>query len=176
VDIVVDRAIGGVQVTRILDRLAMSRGFPKVIGTDNGKEFCGRAMLSWVHANGVQLNLSEPGKFNQNAYVESFNGRLRDECLNEHWFMSLAHARTLIEAWRPEYNEERSKKALGGHASSACRATGRKVEPSGRRTLNGTAIQHGVTWGRSRLGADSPARITVKRLKGPAARPFDAFR
>lgn len=114
VDIVVDRAIGGVQVTRILDRLAMSRGFPKVIRTDNGKEFCGKAMLSWAHANGIQLKLIEPGKPNQNAYVESFNGRLRDECLNEHWFMNLVHARTMIEAWRREYNEERLKKALGG--------------------------------------------------------------
>ena len=60
------------------------------------------------------LRLIEPGKPSQNAYVESFNGRLRDECLNEHWFTSLLHARTVIETWRPEYNEERPKKVLGG--------------------------------------------------------------
>ena len=71
-------------------------------------------MLTWAHRNGVALRLIEPGKPNQNAYVESFNGRLRDECLNEHWFTSLAHARAVIEAWRREYNEERPKKSLGG--------------------------------------------------------------
>src|SRR6266404_5750650 len=65
-------------------------------------------------AQGIALRLIESGKPNQNTYVESFNGRLRDECLNEHWFINLDHARVLIEAWRREYNEERPKKALGG--------------------------------------------------------------
>ena len=85
-----------------------------MICSDNGKEITGMAMLNWAYRNGVALRLIEPGKPNQNAYVESFNGRLRDECLNEHWFMSLAHARTVIETWRREYNEERPKKSLGG--------------------------------------------------------------
>jgi len=85
-----------------------------MIRSDNGAEFTGKAMLTWAHRNGVELRLIEPGKPNQNAYVESFNGRLRDECLNEHWFTSLAHARAVIEAWRCEYNEERPKKSLGG--------------------------------------------------------------
>lgn len=115
----VERAISGNGVTRVLDRLALSRGLPQVIRTDNGKEFCGKAMVIWVHERGVQLRLIEPGKPNQNAYVESFNGRLRDECLNEHWFTSLLHARTVIETWRREYNEERPKKALGGLTPSA---------------------------------------------------------
>ena len=66
-----------------------------------------------------KLGLIEPGKPNQNAYIESFNGRLRDECLNEHWFTHLLHARTLIEQWRREYNEERPKKALSGLTPSA---------------------------------------------------------
>lgn len=114
VAIVPERAIGGQMLTRILDRLSLSRGLPRVIRTDNGKEFCGKAMLSWAHARGVQLRLIEPGKPNQNAYIESFNGRYRDECLNEHWFTSLPHACVVIEAWRREYNEERPKKALGG--------------------------------------------------------------
>lgn len=109
-----ERAIGGIAVTRILDRLAMERGLPNVIRTDNGKEFCGRAMLTWAHERGVTLRLIEPGKPNQNAYIESFNSRLRDECLNEHWFTSLEHAQRVIEAWRREYNEERPKKQLGG--------------------------------------------------------------
>ena len=115
----VERAISGHGVARVLDRLALSRGLPDVIRTDNGKEFCGKAMIAWAHARGVQLRLIEPGKPNQNAYVESFNGRLRDECLNEHWFTSLLQARTLIEQWRREYNEERPKKALGGLTPSA---------------------------------------------------------
>lgn len=119
VAIVPERAIGGHQLTRILDRLAQTRGLPQVIRTDNGKEFCGRAMLTWAHARGVMLRLIEPGKPNQNAYIESFNGRLRDECLNEHWFVSLAHAKAVIEAWRREYNEERPKRSLGGLTPSA---------------------------------------------------------
>ena len=119
VAIVPERAIGGHALTRILDRLALERALPRAVRTDNGKEFCGRAMLSWAHARGVRLFLIEPGKPNQNAYIESFNGRLRDECLNEHWFVSLAHAKTVIEAWRREYNEERPKKSLGGLTPSA---------------------------------------------------------
>lgn len=114
VTIEVERAISGLGVTRVLDRLALSRGLPQVIRTDNGKEFCGKAMVIWAHQQGVQLRLIQPGKPNQNAYVESFNGRLRDECLNEHWFTHLLQARTTIETWRREYNEERPKKALGG--------------------------------------------------------------
>jgi transposase InsO family protein len=119
VAVVPERAIGGHALTRILDRLAVQRGLPQAIRTDNGREFCGRAMLTWAHARGVRLFLIQPGKPNQNAYIESFNGRLRDECLNEHWFVSLAHARVEIEAWRREYNEERPKKGLGGLTPSA---------------------------------------------------------
>ncbi len=119
VAIVPERAISGQVLTRILDRLLLSRGLPKVIRTDNGKEFCGKAMVAWAHSRGVDLRLIEPGKPNQNAYIESFNGRFRDECLNEHWFTSLPHARVVIEAWRREYNEERPKKALGGLTPAA---------------------------------------------------------
>jgi transposase InsO family protein len=113
VAIVPERAMGGNQLTRILDQLATTRGLPKAIRTDNGKEFCGRAMLNWAHARGVQLFLIEPGKPNQNAYIESFNGRFRDECLNEHWFMSMRHARQLIEEWRQDYNAQRPHSAIG---------------------------------------------------------------
>jgi transposase InsO family protein len=114
VAIVAEHAIGGDHLTRILDGVCAQRGTPAVIRTDNGAEFTGKAMLNWAYRRGVALRLIEPGKPNQNAYVESFNGRLRDECLNEHWFMSLAHARALIEAWRREYNDERPKRSLGG--------------------------------------------------------------
>ena len=99
---------------RALDRLALVRRLPRVLRTDNAQEFCGHAMLTWAHERGVTLRLIEPGKPNQNAYIESFNGRFRDECLNEHWFTSLAHAQAIIETWRREYNEERPKKGLGG--------------------------------------------------------------
>ena len=119
VAIVPERAMGGNQLVRILDQLTKMRGLPKAIRTDNGKEFCSRAMLMWAHARGVQLFLIEPGKPNQNAYIESFNGRFRDECLNEHWFTSLQHARVVIDAWRREYNEERPKKSLGGLTPAA---------------------------------------------------------
>ena len=92
---------------------------PNSLILDNGAEFCGRAMLTWAHARNVTLRLIEPGKPTQNAYIESFNGRLRDECLNDHWFTSLAHAQVVIEAWRREYNEERPKKGLGGLTPAA---------------------------------------------------------
>ena len=114
VAIVPARALGGLPVTRVLDRLALSRGLPRVLRTDNALEFCGRAMLTWAHERRVTLRLIAPGKPNQNAYIESFNGRFRDECLNEHWFTSVAHAQAVIEAWRQEYNDERPKKGLGG--------------------------------------------------------------
>jgi putative transposase len=119
VAIVPARALGGLPVTRVFDQLAASRGLPQVLRTDNGPEFCGRAMLTWAHERGLTLRLIEPGKPTQNAYVESFNGRFRDECLNEHWFTSLAHARAVIETWRREYNEERPKKGLGGLTPAA---------------------------------------------------------
>jgi putative transposase len=119
VAIVPARALGGLPVTRVLAQLAASRGLPQVLRTDNGPEFCGRALLAWAHERGLTLRLIEPGKPNQNAYVESFNGRFRDECLNEHWFTSLAHAQAVIETWRREYNEERPKKGLGGLTPAA---------------------------------------------------------
>jgi transposase InsO family protein len=114
VAIVVERAISGERLTRILEALRLTRGLPEVIRTHNGKEFCGRAMLSWCHGRRVTLRLIELGKPNRNAYIESFNGRFRDECLNENWFTGPVQARSIIEAWRREYNEERPKKARGG--------------------------------------------------------------
>ena len=114
VAVLAEHSIGGERLTRMMDEVCSRRGRPAVIRTDNGKEFTGKAMLNWAYRNGVSLRLIEPGKPNQNAYVESFNGRLRDECLNEHWFTSLPHARLEIDRWRREYNEERPKQGLGG--------------------------------------------------------------
>lgn len=109
-----EHAIGGDHLVRVLERICASRGYPKIIRSDNAMEFTGRAMLTWAHNHGVKLRLIEPGKPNQNAYIESFNGRLRDECLNEHWFLNLGHARSILATWQREYNEERPKKGLGG--------------------------------------------------------------
>jgi putative transposase len=130
------RAIGGLQVTRVLEQLAHTRGLPRVLRTDNGLEFCGRAMLTWAHARGVALRLIAPGKPTQNAYIESFNGRFRDECLNEHWFTSVPHAQVLIETWRQEYNQERPKRGLGGltpaaYAAQLTRRTDTATVPTG---------------------------------------------
>lgn len=119
VAVIPEHAIGGDHLVRLLDEVCARRGKPAVIRTDNGKEFTGRAMLTWAHRHGIALRLIEPGKPNQNAYIESFNGRLRDECLNEHWFTSIHHARAVIRAWAREYNEERPKKALGGLTPAA---------------------------------------------------------
>ncbi|MBN8923850.1 MAG: hypothetical protein BGP10_08260 [Rhodanobacter sp. 68-29] len=115
----VERAISGIGVTRVLDRPAIIRGLPKTIRTGNGKEFCGKATIARAHEGGVQLRLIEPGKPNQNADVVPFNGRLRDECLDEHGFPSLLHARTEIERWRLEYDEGRPKQAQGGLTPAA---------------------------------------------------------
>ena len=95
--IVPERALSGNHLVRILGQLVNTRGLPKAIRTDNDKEFCGHAMVSWTHARGVQLFLIELGKLNQNTYIESFNGRFNDECLNEPWFTNLAHARLIVE-------------------------------------------------------------------------------
>lgn len=81
----------------------------QAIRTDIGREFCGQAMLTWGHARGVNLFLIRPGKSNQNACIDIFSGQLRDECMNECWFVSLAHVRVVVEAWRREYNDERPK-------------------------------------------------------------------
>jgi putative transposase len=121
----VERAISGMGVARVMDRLALTRGLPKVIRSDNDKEFCGRAMVGWAHERGVQLRLIEPGKPDQNAYIESFNGRPRDECLNEHWFTRLKYARVVmarghpVELWRRGHNDERPKKKPGGLTPAA---------------------------------------------------------
>ena len=97
VAIEVERAISGYGVVRVLERLALSRGLPQVIRTDNGTGFCGTTMVACGHERSIALRLIEPGRPNQNAYVESFNGQLRDECLNEQWLTHLLHARAVIE-------------------------------------------------------------------------------
>ena len=110
----VDTSLGGRRVVGVLDRLAENKGLPEVITIDNGPEFTGRALDEWAYRHSVKLNFIRPGKPIENAYAESFNGRLRDECLNENWFISLNHAREVIENWRIDYNEGRPHTSLGG--------------------------------------------------------------
>ena len=114
VAIEVDRSLPGLRVTRVLARLHAAVGLPQTIVVDNGPEFAGRALDTWTYAHGVTLRFIRPGKPIENAYVESFNGKFRDECLNEHWFVSLADAKTAIEAWRVDYNTVRPHSSLGG--------------------------------------------------------------
>ena len=108
----VDISLTGGLVSQVLDRLKQSRGLPKAIVCDNGTEFTSRVMDQWAFANKVQLKFIQPGKPNQNAYCESFNARLRDECLNTQWFSNLAEAKNNIEAWRKEFNEQRPHSSL----------------------------------------------------------------
>ena len=112
VEIAVGRRINGQNVADILDAVCRFRGYPTAIRTDQGPEFTGRALDQWATANGVTLVLTQPGKPTQNAYVESFNGKFRDECLNENWFISLEHARAVIAIWRKDYNEVRPHSSL----------------------------------------------------------------
>jgi putative transposase len=110
---IVDVSISGARVARHLDDLALLHGLPEEIVLDNGPEGTSRAMFDWSERTGVRLRFIEPGKPVQNAFVESLNGKLRDECLNLHWFRSLRHAREEIERWRHHYNTERPHSALG---------------------------------------------------------------
>jgi putative transposase len=110
----VDTSLGGRRVVGVLEKLADIRGLPEVITIDNGPEFAGRVLDEWAYRKGVKLNFIRPGKPIENAYAESFIGRLRDECLNENWFISLNHAKEVIESWRIDYNEGRPHTSLGG--------------------------------------------------------------
>ena len=108
----VDQGIGGEKVAGVLGRITMERQTPKTIRVDNGPEFVSKVLDQWAYRNGVKLDFSRPGKPTDNAYVESFNGSLREECLNVNWFLSLEDARGEIEAWRRHYNESRPHSAL----------------------------------------------------------------
>lgn len=111
--IVVDTSINGVRVTKTLDMLKELRGLPETIITDNGSEFTSKAMSMWAQVNNVTIAFIRPGKPMENGFVESFNGRFRDECLNEQWFTSIKDAREKIETWRDEYNLRRPHSSLG---------------------------------------------------------------
>jgi len=108
----VGQSLKGEDVVGVLNMIERQRGLPRTIKTDNGSEFIGKAMDRWAYERAVELDFSRPGKPTDNAGVESFNGRLRQECLNANWFLSLQDAKMKIEAWRRDYNEARPHSAL----------------------------------------------------------------
>lgn len=123
----VDTSLPGQRVVRLLDQLLLWHGTPKRITLDNGPEFTGQALDVWAYEHGVTLDFIEPGRPMQNGYLESFNGKFRDECLNVHWFRSLADARRLISTWKEGYNTERPHSALGGRTPAEYLADHRMV-------------------------------------------------
>ena len=108
-----DASMSGERVTRVLDQAGARYGWPRTIVVDNGPEFTSRALDTWAYERGVKLHFIQPGKPVQNAFVESFNGKVREECLNENWFTSLESARELLRSWRTDYNEVRPHESLG---------------------------------------------------------------
>lgn len=110
----VDFSLPGLRVSRVLERLRASRGLPDVIKVDNGPEFAGKDLDQWAYRRGVKLHFIQPGKPSQNGCIESFNGKFRDECLNQNYFQTIDIARLKIEAWRKEYNDDRPHTSLGG--------------------------------------------------------------
>lgn len=108
----VDTSIPGKRVTKVLDRIITYRGKPSTIVCDNGPEFTSVAFDQWAYENNVQLSFINPGKPVENAFIESFNGKFRDECLNENWFLNLNDARKIIESWRIDYNNYRPHSSL----------------------------------------------------------------
>lgn len=137
-DVEVDTSLSGARVARVLERAAAEHGLPETIVVDNGPEFISKALDRWSYERGVKLHFIQPGKPTQNAYVESFNGKLRDECLNENWFTSLADAREKIETWRREYNTIRPHSSLNDLTPEEfVKAEGRAFSPpSTTRALN----------------------------------------
>jgi putative transposase len=129
----VDTGLSSRRVTRVLDWIICQRGAPEVIRCDNGPEFTSRHFLAWCEQKGIRLLHIQPGRPMQNGHVESFNGRFRDECLNQHWFTTLADAKEKIEKWRVEYNRERP------HSSLAYRTPEEYAETCSRLT-NGMSI------------------------------------
>jgi len=110
----VAHSLPSTRVIEVLERLRAERGLPSIVITDNGSEFTSRAFDSWAYARSIKIEYIQPGKPVQNCFIESFNGSLRDECLNAHWFVSLADAKEAIERWRVDYNQVRPHSSLAG--------------------------------------------------------------
>jgi len=106
-------SISGERMVRYLDQLAQTRSLPTTLVLDNGPEMTSKAMFFWAKRHEIKLHFIQPGKPTQNAFVESFNGKFRDGCLNQQWFRNIDDARSIIDAWRQHYNEHRPHSSLG---------------------------------------------------------------
>jgi putative transposase len=144
----VDTSLSGERVTRVLDQLIERRGQPRSLVMDNGPEFAGRVLDAWAYQRGIHLDFIRPGKPIENCFVESFNGKFRDECLNQHWLVSLSEARRTIEAWRLDYNRVRPHSSLGNvppeefaEAAALRSATPTSTPPEDPVTMPGPTLQ-----------------------------------
>ncbi|WP_394260528.1 IS3 family transposase [Xanthobacter autotrophicus] len=137
--LVADTSLSGVRVARELDRLLAERGRPKMIVSDNGSEFTSNAILAWTDAARVEWHYIAPGKPMQNGFIESFNGRLRDELLNETLFSSLSQARAALARWQVDYNTDRPHSKLGWQTPSAFASTFHPRRDQTLRNMNGSA-------------------------------------
>jgi putative transposase len=126
----VDKGITGEQVAEVLERIHLTREMPETIFCDNGPEFISKHLDKWAYEQGVTLNFSRPGKPTDNAFVESFNGSFRDECLNTNWFLSREDAQRKIEAWKKHYNESRPHMSLGYRTPQEFRACAENQTPN----------------------------------------------
>ena len=126
----VGKQLRGENVVEVCNALVAQRGAPKRVFTDNGSEFSGRIFDLWAYHHGVRIDFSRPGKPTDNCFIESFNGSLRDECLNVHWFESMEEARARIEAWRIDYNESRPHQALQEETPSQFAMRAKELERS----------------------------------------------
>ena len=162
----VDTSMGSRRVTRVLEQIIAERGVPQAIRVDNGPEFTSRHFVAWCAERKIELVHIEPGKPVQNAYVESFHGKLRDECLNASWFQNLFDARRKIAAWREEYNEARPHSSLGyrtpaafaraiGEEEGCGKAAARKTESGFPSPLGNPADAAGFPLSHSHGGGDS---------------------
>ena len=153
--ITADTSMPGLRVVRELDTLIAIRGKPKVIVSDNGPELTCRAVLIWAAENNIDWHYIQPGKPQQNGYTESLNDKIRDECLNEHWFGSIAEARQIVEAWRQDYNHVRPHSSLNYLTPMEFVAAKNGAKKSG-----GIPPDHSLT-------ALTPPSITNRRFYSP---------
>jgi putative transposase len=125
-----DQSLTGKRVVAILERVSAQHGLPRVLQVDNGPEFTSQALDTWAHQHGVKLAFSRPGTPTDNPYIEAFNGRLRQECLDQQWFFSLPEARETLEKWRRDYNTIRPHTALGYQTPAAFKAAWQQQQPN----------------------------------------------
>ena len=153
-----DTSLSGVRVVRELDRLIAERGKPKMIVSDNGTEFTSNAILTWAEKNGVEWHYIAPGKPMQNGFIESFNGRLRDELLNETLFSSLVQAKVALASWRADYNTARPHSQIGWRTPAEFAATFPPRRALALRQTKGSAPTPGITVRKEKTNARNELR------------------